>query len=422
MNLSLDTIKNFTERSGFLLIAMVILALTFTSCEDNPVDPDPEPDPQEEELYAVYWRLDTPDGRTNYVSLVDDLMEAGEVDPAEALEVPGRSRFYAQPQAGYFFTGNGETLTFTRYNVPEQGKEFEEAEKLSLANEGVTSLQARTVFLSDTKAYYIDNTQGQIIIFNPEEMVITGSFDLPEEFADGYQGFSTQLGFNGYQLNGNRLAIPVGWVNFGAATHLDKTGLAIVDTDADQVISYTEDERCALATEPAFMPNGDVYYGQSERYHFSREARKNDKVGCILRKAAGSDTFDPDYEPYFIDQIEGKDVGLSLFNAPTEGNGYVRVLNTDMLEWSEDVEGISYYDTVWDTYEINLSENEVIGKVDRPLGPSYAEQPFQINEDFYGTLKVNDEDEHRVIQYSADGSYEEGLTTPGYISNLVRLR
>lgn len=399
-----------------------MLALAVTSCDDNSVtDSDPDPEP-EEELYAVYWRLQTPDGRTNYVSLVNDLMEAGEVDPAEALEVPGQSRFYAQPQAGYFFTGNGETLTFTRYNIPEEGKSFEEGEKFSLANEGVTSLQARTVFLSDTKAYYIDNTQGQIVIFNPEEMAITGSFDLPEEFATGYQGYSTQLGFNGYQLNGNRLSIPVGWVNFEAATHLDKTGLAIVDTEADQVISYTEDTRCALATEPAFMPNGDVYYGQSERYHFSRQARQKDKAGCILRKEAGADGFDQDFDPYFIDQIEGKEVGLSLFNAPTEGNGYVRVLDTDQLEWSENVEGITYYDTVWETYEINLSKNEVIGKVDRPLGPSYAEQPFLINEDFYGTLKVNDEGEHRVIKYAPDGSYEEGLTTPGYISNLVRLR
>ena len=420
MNTSLSKIKNLTQRSVFSLIAMVILGLTVTSCGDDSItntDPD-----SSDELYAVYWRLETPDGRTNYVSLVNDLMQAGEVDPSEALEVPGQSRFYAQPQAGYFFTGNGENLTFTRYNISEGGNNFEEGAQFSLANEGVTSLQARTVFLSDTKAYYIDNTQGQIVIFNPEEMAITGSFDLPEEFADGYQGYSTQLGFNGYQLNGNRLSIPVGWVNFGAATHLDKTGLAIVDTEADEVISYTEDDRCALATEPAFMANGDVYYGQSERYHFSKQARQKDSAGCILRKEAGSNTFDQDYDPYFMNQIEGKKVGLSLFNAPKEGNGYVRVLDTDQLQWSEDIEGITYYDTVWETYEINLSENQIVGKVDRPLGPSYAEQPFQINEEFFGTLKVNDEGEHRVIKYSPDGSYDEGLTTPGYISNLVRLR
>ena len=408
------------HRSGLLLLAFVMGGLTLSSCSDDSSIASPEPEP-DEALYAVYWRLDTPDGRTNYVSLVNDLM-GGEVNPAEALEVPGRSRFYAQPQSNYFLIGNGENLTFTKYKLSEEGSKFKEGEKFSLANEGVTSLQARTVFLSDTKAYYIDNTQGQVVIFNPEKMEITGSFDLPEEFANGYKGFTTQLGFNGYQLNGNRLSIPVGWINFEAATHLDKTGLAIVDTQNDQVISYTEDDRCALATEPAFMPNGDVYYGQSERYHFSKQARQKETAGCILRKEAGANEFDQDYNPYMMNQIDGKKVGMSLFNAPKEGHAYFRVLNTDKLEWSPDVEGIKYYDTVWYTYEINLPENKVTGKVDRPLGPSYAEQPFKINDTFYGTLKVNNQGEHRVIKYAPDGSYKEGVTTPGYISNLVRLR
>ncbi|NGP87709.1 hypothetical protein [Fodinibius halophilus] len=413
-----NIIQSLTHNS-LLLIAIVMLGMTFSSCNsDSITNSDSD---NADDLYAVYWRLDTPDGRTNYVSLVDDLMD-GKVDASEALEISGQSRFYAQSRSGHFFTGNGEELTITRYNISEEGKSIEKSGKFSLANQGVTSLQARTVFLSDTKAYYIDNTQGQIVIWNPEKMEIIDSFDLPEEFADGYKGYSTQLGFNGYQLNGNRLSIPVGWVNFSDATHLDKTGLAIVDTENNEVISYTEDTRCALATEPAFMPNGDVYYGQSERYHFSKQARKKENAGCILRKEAGANQFDQDYDPYMMDQIEGQKVGLSLFNSPKENHAYFRVLNTDKLEWSEDIEGINYYGIAWYTYEINLPKNEVIGKVDRPLGPSYAEQPFKINDDFYGTLKVNDEGEHKVIKYAPDGSYEEGLTTPGYISNLVRLR
>lgn len=79
-----------------------MLGVTFSSCDDSSVtDPDPEP---QEELYAIYWRLNTPDGRTNYVSLVNNLM-SGEVDPAQALEVPGKSRFYAKPKSGQFFYG-----------------------------------------------------------------------------------------------------------------------------------------------------------------------------------------------------------------------------------------------------------------------------------------------------------------------------
>lgn len=400
-------------------MAMILFGLILSSCSDSSTGPDPEP-PAEEAVYAVYWRLNTPDGRTNYVSLVSDLMN-GEVDPSNALEVAGQSRFFSQPGSEYFVAGNGETLTFTRYNITSENT-IEEGGQFSLANEGVTSLLNRNVFLSDTKAYYIDNTQGQVIIWNPEEMSITGSFNLPEELADGYQGFTTQLGFNGYQQNGNRLSIPVGWVNFDANTHLDKTGLAILDTENDQVLSYTEDTRCAMATEPAFTDNGDVYFGVSERYHFSTAARATEDVGCILRKAAGADEFDQDYDPYMMDQIEGEKVGMSLFNSPKKDHAYFRVLDTDLMEWSADIEGIDYYNTVWNTYEINLPENEVTGKVDLPHGPSYSAPIYQVDGFLYSRLKLNDEGEHKVIRYSADGSYEEGITTPGLISDVVRLR
>src|SRR5699024_11988474 len=171
-----NNIITSSQHSGLLLMAFVILGLTLSSCSDDSSIASPEPEP-DEALYAVYWRLDTPDGRTNYVSLVNDLM-GGEVNPAEALEVPGRSRFYAQPQSNYFLIGNGENLTFTKYKLSEEGSKFKEGEKFSLANEGVTSLQARTVFLSDTKAYYIDNTQGQVVVFNLEKIENTASLDL----------------------------------------------------------------------------------------------------------------------------------------------------------------------------------------------------------------------------------------------------
>lgn len=408
---------------GVSLMLLAMFAFTFFSCssDDDVTETDPDPDNEVEDLYAVYWRVNTPDGRTNYVSLVNDVME-GKVDPANALEVSGKSRFFAQQDAGYFIIGDGEDLSFTRYNISEDGSSFEEAGKFSLSNKGVTSLQRRNVFLSDTKAYYIDNTQGQIVIWNPQEMTITNSFDLPKEFANGYKGFTTQLGFSGYQVNGNRLNIPVGWINFENNTHLDKTGLAVINVESDQVISYNEDTRCALAIEPAFMPNGDVYYGVSERYHFSKEARAKEDCGCILKVAAGDDSFDEDYDPYFMNQIEGEKVGLGLTNSPKLNHGYVKVLDTDILSWSEDVEGINYYGLVWKTYEINLPENKIVGKVDRPLAPSYAERIYKFGDESYGAVKVSDEEDHKVVKYNADGSYVEGLEVPGYISNMQRLR
>ncbi|MFB9051607.1 hypothetical protein ACFFVB_00820 [Formosa undariae] len=403
------------------LIALTIFALAFTSCESDDDNNEPTEETDIENLYAVFWRVNTADGRVNYVSLVEDIMD-GEIDPANAIEVSGYSRFFAQQDAGYFIIGDGEDLSFTRYNVSEDGKTIEKGDKFSFINKGVTSLQKRNVFLSDTKAYYIDNTQGQIIIWNPEEMIITGSFDLPTEFANGYQGFTTELGYGNYLLNGNKLNIPVGWINFDNNTHLDKTGLAVIDVENDVVLSYSEDTRCALAVEPAFTPNGDAYYGVSERYHFSTAARTKEDCGCILKVASGATTFDQDYDPYFMNQIEGEQVGIGLTNSFQLDHGYVKVLDTDVLPWSPDVEGINYYGLVWETYEINLAENTILGKVDRPLVPSYSENIFKFDEDSYGTIKTINNEDYKVVKYAIDGSYIEGIQVPGYISNMQRIR
>jgi hypothetical protein len=403
------------------LLAFTIFALVFTSCESDDDNNEPTEETEVENLYAVFWRVNTADGRVNYVSLVDDVMD-GEIDPSNAIEVSGYSRFFAQQDAGYFIIGDGEDLSFTRYNVSEDGKTIVEGDKFSFVNKGVTSLQKRNVFLSDTKAYYIDNTQGQIIIWNPEEMIITGSFDLPTEFANGYQGFTTELGYGNYLLNGNKLNIPVGWINFDNNTHLDKTGLAVIDVENDVVLSYSEDTRCALAVEAAFTPNGDAYYGVSERYHFSTAARTKEDCGCILKVASGSTTFDQDYDPYFMNQIEGEQVGIGLTNSFQLNHGYVKVLDTDVLAWSPDVEGINYYGLAWETYEINLLENTILGKVDRPLVPSYSENIFKFDEDSYGTIKVIDNENYKVVKYATDGSYIEGIQVPGYISNMQRIR
>lgn len=404
------------------LMTLTILAFTFTACSSDD-DSTAEPDMIAKDVYGVFWRVDNPDGRSNYVSLVNGIDE-GSVDPSNALEVSGKSRFFAPEGADYFVIADGEDLTFTRYDISENGKSIEEGEQFSVSNKGVTSLQKRNVFLSDTKAYYIDNTQGQIIIWNPETMEITGSFDLPSEFADGYMGYTTQLGFGKYQLDGDRLIIPVGWVNFQNQSHLDKTGLAIVDVKQDKVLSYSEDERVALAVEPAFVDNGDVYFGVSERYAFSKEARQKENSGGILKVASGANEFDQNYDPDFMKQIDGEKVGIGLSNAPKPNHGYVKVLDTDLLPWSVDVEGGDYYGLVWETYEINLPENKIIGKVDRPLAPAYSENLYTFEENgiYYAAIKVSDNDEYKVVKYAQDGSYVEGLSIPGYVSNLQKLR
>lgn len=51
--------------------------------------------------------------------------------------------------------------------------------RLSFAGLGVTRLQNRVVFIDESKAYYIDETGAQLIIWNPRDMLIERTVALP---------------------------------------------------------------------------------------------------------------------------------------------------------------------------------------------------------------------------------------------------
>jgi hypothetical protein len=73
-----------------------------------------------------------------------------------------------------------------------------------------------------------------------------------------------------------------------------------VDTETDSVLSFTETDRCAGATELAFDNNGDVYYRTNVNQPYSRFAHDPKLLaethpGCVLRIRAGEQEFDPDY-------------------------------------------------------------------------------------------------------------------------------
>lgn len=407
----------FNSKKLMLLVGAILSFMTL-SCTEDPVK---EIDKNQEggDLYAIFYRVNAPDGRLHYTTLVDNLMTA-EINPELAIETAGNARFFAPESNEYFTIGDPADFSFTRYDITEEN-EMIEGGKFSMTNEGVTDLQNRNLFLSETKAYYIDYTQGQIIVWNPESMSITKTFDLPEQLKDGYEGNWVTMPFYEFQIVNDRLYIPVGWMNWENETYVDKTGLAIVDLVNDAVISYSEDTRCPLAVMPAIMENGDAYYGTSYYLPYATTSRAKDDCGCILKVKAGADGFDQEYEPNFMEQIEGYSVGISLGKSPKENHGYVRVLDTEKLAWSTELDGSDYYGLVWHTYEINLPEQKVVGKANLPYAASYVGSPYYIDGQNYDGI-TNEDGTTTLIRYAADGSYTEGLSIPGSLMGIQKVR
>ena len=69
-------------------------------------------------------------------------------------------------------------------------------------------------------------------------MTIDRTIALPEALGEGYLGYSSDLPFGRFPLVDGKLFIPVGWYDFEAGAARELTGLAVIDTDLDTVVSY----------------------------------------------------------------------------------------------------------------------------------------------------------------------------------------
>lgn len=368
--------------------------------------------------YAVYTQVRTPDGRTNYLALTDSVAQETELDPGTAMEVPGFSRFFAPETGGFFAIGDGESLEVTRFDVSEDG-EFEQGASISFAQLGVTWLHYRAVFFSETRAYYIDNTGGQIVIWNPRDMEIVGTFPLPDPVVEGYEGYETILPFYKFPVVENRLFIPISWIDREVGTARDVTGLIVVDTETDTVLSYTETDRCPAATELAFDDNGDVYYGTDYYYPlYNAAVRGASRPSCVMRIRAGEVDFDPDYL-LELEEVTGGRATVSLTDSAEPGVAYISVLDEETLPW-EDFAAEPRFDEAWEWWRLDLETGEAARDPNIPVsGPGVSSHT--IGDDRYIVRAIDDHARSQIYRLSADGDHEPGYIAPGFITGVARV-
>lgn len=384
------------------------------------VEPEGAPAADEEAaLYAVYTQIRTVEGRTNYLSLTETLAAPAELDVSSALEVPGFSRFFAPDGGGFFAIGSGEDMSITRYDVTADRK-FHESGRVSFAGVGVTWMHYRAIFFSPTRAYYVDNTRGQIVIWNPEEMTISGSFDLPLEVAEGYGGFETFMPFYRFPVVDDRLFIPVSWTDRQGGSARNVTGLVVVDTANDTVLSYTETDRCPAATEIAFDDNGDVYFGTDFYYAmYDIAVRGVSRPGCVLRIVAGEQAFDDDYLLRLADVTGGR-ATLSLTDGARPGTAYISVLDEAQMPW-ETFAAEPLFDEVWQWWTLDLHTGQASHDPGMPIsGPGVSSHP--LGPDRYVVRSLDDQSRSQLYRLSADGHHEAGFLAPGLVTGLARVR
>jgi hypothetical protein len=282
-----------------IILSSLTLALgVFPACggDDSPQNSVPEGD----EVWIVGGWLTTVDEYTGYLTVVDDLSSDGSVQLSQVVELGG-DMVYASPGGGVVYVGLEDAPVIERWGLSADNV-LEKQDEVSFANEGVTTTLGggRNViqFVDENRAYYFDNENLQVVIFDPVRMTAAGSFSIA-----GLAEAGQEHALNFIHRDGDRFIITARYWDLVNSRTTPLVRAAIIDSSDDSV-GYIDDTRCGDIAFDATDAAGNLYLGSHPGHAVSMAAGLEGEAPppqCILRIQRGQSEFDPGY---FVDLSE----------------------------------------------------------------------------------------------------------------------
>jgi hypothetical protein len=396
-------------------LSLTVAAFLASGCGDDEDDPQPI-NLGEGAAFVVGTRIWDDTTTLSYFHVVPSLDANTLVDPKQGLEVPGAAKLYSVKGLGWFAIGGGEAPTITRYTLDERGA-LARGQSIDLSGYGVKGLWDTIYFVSPTKAYYPDREGTQLIVWNPSTMRVIGNIQLPETVRDGY------LALYGYTpvVRGTKLLFSIGWFDWSENDSvLPETGLVSIDTESDTLAAFETDERCGGITQTIAMSDGDAYFVSSALAGTAHLLGRLATEPCALRIRHGEEAFDGKYVQPLAALTEGGTAGEPIPGG--QDTVFLRVLD-ESLATIED--GAFTYDltgqAAWHWVRWTPASN-TIESIDS-LDPSSSDVLwFEIDGKIYGSQTTTEYTETTLIELTAEGGPRVGLTAPGFVHGVARVR
>jgi hypothetical protein len=379
----------------------------------------PVDDASESPLFAVGASVFGPEGNTSYVALLPSLDRTVEIDYGRVLEVGSASSIFGPERGSFFAVGLDEAPTITRYDITSDAQ-FVEGETLDLSAHGLGHMwrdPGLVPFLSSSKAYVIDATELQIVIWDPSAMRVLGSFALDGLTDADYPitRFEPAPTFRGDEL------LIVATHSTDATTAPFST-LISIDTKNDRLTRLVREERCGGLWDSVEASNGDIYFATGVW-----DAAQNRVLGsgvaaapCIVRVEAGDAGFDPDF---FLDPAG---IGGYPAGGLVSGGGdvaFIKVLDEPALPTirPEDFDAI-WSGAVWQWWRFELgSPGAATPVTSLPLSNGGGGE-LVVDGKTYVRNAAADFSQTTLLDMSAEGDPIEQLTLRGYPYGIVRMR
>jgi hypothetical protein len=317
-------------------------------------------------LYLVAASFLTGDQTETYLVTSPTFDETTSIDPTDGPKLLGGIVPVAHGGSVYAPDSNGPVLV--RFDVGADDKLFRGAE-LSFAGVGMTALNGWHVYVvSDTKGYVFDPSGPRVIVWDPSTMALTGTqIDLGSITRDGW---TPNLNFEhmGPRRRGSELVVPLSWQDQDGNSRF-ASGVAVIDTVTDQVLSVDEDERCGEAHTSIESPNGDIYFfppaWSSTQHYFGEQHQPT----CALQLAPDQTSFDASA----VLDLSALGAGSAVSSGIPDGQGGFFFTTVDEALWTTRASDVAPFWRLWHHDLTSGASREVTSL------PTWAGQAYYVN-------------------------------------------
>jgi hypothetical protein len=404
---------------GLAVLAISLVALGGCSDAEGAAAP---PISEAEPLYIGTTRVFTADASQGYMYRFSSLDE-GEIDLKQAVELDDAWVFGdAKP---YFFTATIFSPEIKQWSLDEDG-DFVAGPTVSFANEGVqgTYAAAFTPVYSAEKSYFVDSESAQVVVWNPKAVELIKTIPIDVELPEDHDGPADLTPTVELTTQRDRLLVNVFWNSFSSGwTQMGAfTRLVVIDTDTDEVVSSTDDARCATLSPAGTTSDGTTYYTPWD-YHAASRAVFGDDHGAAsraMRVKAGQDSYDDAYDVDLSGLVGARPAGQAFLMNDDEMLLHVwdESLSTATPEnWADDGRWQPSYQ--WYRWTIGSDEATPLPKQE----PSSEGGAWTKLDGRLFSYAANPEySETTLVELHDDGATTPRLVVPGWTQATIRAR
>ena len=372
--------------------------------------------------FVLTTSVQTGDDSTGYLVPVASLDSGATFDLKDALELP-ESLVAARTGDPYFFTATLEDPVITRWEPKGDGA-FEAKQTLSFANLGVGRSWAvdPNLFYARDRAYFTDDRNRQVVVWNPETMTLVTTIPLDVEPDGALEPWLTMT------LREDRIFVVASWEE-GSAGDWTRFGEHVriieIDPATDAVVASTDEPRCNSFTWTSTTSNGTTYFSPMSWFAPIRAmmGAEHGVASCGLRIVPPATSFDESYQVDLSALAGGRPAG-TLFLVGDDV-AFMRVWHEELVDELADDKS-NFEDIInqagfkWWRWQVGAEAATVVAGQE----PSASEVAalFSVDGSSWVPRPAADYSTTTLDQLDSKGEIHAGLSGPGTITSLTRLQ